>query len=369
MRIVIDARMLFWTGVGRYTRNLLENLEELDTENEFFVLMRSKDWQLYRPKAKNFQRVKVDIDPYTAREQLLLPMAIRKLKPDLVHFTAPNAPMLYGRRKIVTIHDLTLIDYDTSRGSGIKKVLRGLKRIPFRIVFRRGANGATAVISGTDYVKWQLVGRYHLPEEKVRVIPLGVEPEMAEPAKIDRFKAGKDFLFYVGNYYPYKNVGVVVEAMSKIAVKHPHFKLVLAGKPDYFQAQLKERVRELKLTEKVVFAGYVTEEELAGLYDAATMYINPSLSEGFGLQGLEAMIHGVPVVAANATCLPEVYEKAAEYFDPLSANDLADKVTKLLDSKADRERLIKHGSARVKEFTWRKVAQKTLETYKASTLS
>jgi glycosyltransferase involved in cell wall biosynthesis len=364
MKIVIDARMLFWTGVGRYTKNLLVNLEALDTENEYLVLMRSKDWRLYEPAAKNFKRVKTDIDPYTVGEQLRLSRAIRKLSPDLVHFTAPNAPMLYGRRKIVTIHDLTLIDYDTSRGSGLKKALRGLKRLPFRMVFRRGANSATAIISGTEYVKWQLVGRYHLPTEKVRVIPLGVEPVMAKPASIKRFKTGRDYLFYVGNYYPYKNVGVLVEAMSKIAVKHPDYKLVLAGKPDYFQAQLKERVKELKLTDKVIFAGYVTEEELAGLYNDATIYINPSLSEGFGLQGLEAMTYGVPVVAANATCLPEVYEKAAEYFDPLSANDLADKINHLLDSKSDREKLIKHGETRVKQFTWRKVAQQTLEIYR-----
>jgi glycosyltransferase involved in cell wall biosynthesis len=366
MKVIIDARMLFWTGVGRYTKNLLEQLEESDSKDEFFVLVRSKDWKIWEPKAKNFKRVMTDIDPYTVAEQLMLPGVIRKLRPDLVHFTAPNTPWLYRGKKIVTIHDLTLIDYDTSRGSGVKKALRGLKRIPFRLVFRRGANTAAAVISGTEYVKQQLVSRFHLASEKVRVIPLGVEPEMAKPSSVEKFKTGKKYLFYVGNYFPYKNVGVVVEAMSKIAVHHPEYKLVLAGKPDFFSEQLKARVKNLKLTDKVIFAGFVTEEELAGLYQKATIYINPSLSEGFGLQGLEAMTHGVPVVAANATCLPEVYEKAAEYFDPLSANDLADKINHLLDSKTERERLIKHGNSRVKEFTWKKVANETLETYKST---
>src|SRR5579875_1452626 len=125
MRIVIDARMLYWTGVGRYTQRLLTHLEKLDTDNHYLVLVRSADWEKYQPVNAHFIKVRADVDPYSLGEQTQLLGIIRSLKPDLVHFTAPNAPIAYSGRRVVTVHDLTLLDYDTSRGSGLKKWARG----------------------------------------------------------------------------------------------------------------------------------------------------------------------------------------------------------------------------------------------------
>ena len=364
MKIVIDGRMLYWTGVGRYTKALLESLEQLDLKNEYVVLVRKADWKLWEPKAGNFKRVEVNIDPYTVGEQLKLPRVIEELGADLVHFTAPHAGMLYRGKKLVTVHDLTLLDYDTSRGTGFKKWLRGLKRWPFKVILWANLRTAAAVLTPTVYVKEQLVGRFNVAGSKVHVTPLAADPLLGKPEPIEKFKVGEGFLLYWGNYYPYKNVGSTLEALKLLTAKRPDLRLVLAGKPDYFQEQLKARADELGLGERVRFLGFVSDGELMSLCKAAALLVLPSFSEGFGLQGLEAMPHGVPVLAANASCLPEVYGDAAVYFDPRDPKDQAGKIDDLLRHDELRKKLVAAGYYRVKVFSWERTARRTLEVYR-----
>lgn len=364
MKIVIDARMLYWTGVGRYIKALLENLERLDLRNEYVVLVRKADWAVWEPKAGNFKKLEVNIDPYTVAEQLRLPRLIEELAPDLVHFTAPHAGMLYRGKKLVTVHDLTLLDFDTSRGTGFKKWLRGLKRWPFRVILWANLRSASAVITPTTYVKEQLVERFRVQVSKVHITPLAADPLLGKPEPIEKFKLEKGFLLYWGNYYPYKNVGSTLEALKLLSVKRPELWLVLAGKPDYFQEQLKARADELGLGERVRFLGFVSDGELVSLCKEAALVVQPSFSEGFGLTGLEAMPHGVPVLAANASCLPEVYGDAAVYFNPRDPKDQAEKIDDLLRHDELRQKLVTAGYYRAKVFSWERTARRTLEVYR-----
>ncbi|MDB5178132.1 MAG: glycosyl transferase, group 1 [Patescibacteria group bacterium] len=364
MRIVIDARMLYWTGVGRYTKALLDNLEQIDHENEYVVLMRPADRKLWKPTAANFRIVEADIDPYSLGEQLRLPGVIRRLKPDVVHFTTPNGPVLYGGRRVVTVHDLTLLDYDTSRGSGLARWLRGLKRIPFRLILGHNVTHATGVNTVTQYVADQMIERFGATRERITVTWLASDPNLAKPAPIEKFGLGNDYILYWGNYYPYKNVGLLVEAFAVLAEAYPKLKMLLGGQMGFFGEELKKRVDQLGLGDRIVFSGFFTDGELVALCQHATLYVNPSLSEGFGLQGLEAMSQGAPVVSARASCLPEIYGEAAVYFDPHDAQDLAAKMRALLDDPTERERLQKAGYAHLKQFSWRETAEQTLEAYR-----
>jgi glycosyltransferase involved in cell wall biosynthesis len=364
MRVVIDARMLYWTGVGLYTRELLKQLEQIDHENEYFVLVRPDDWDKWTPRSGNFYKIKANINPYTFAEQFRLPGMIRALKPDLVHFTAPNTPLLYGGRRVVTVHDLTLLDFDTARGVGWGKWLRGLKRLPFRLVFWNNARGATMILCVTDYVRQQLVKRWHIDKLQTAVTALAIDPQWDKPEPVAKYGVGKEYLLYVGNYYPYKNVGSSVEAFAQVAHDYPEMQLVLAGQADYFRDELQTRAQELGLEGRVLFTGRVTDGEKMTLFKHAKVYLNPSLSEGFGLQGLEAMATDVPVLAARASCLPEVYGEAAEYFDPRSIMDQAEKLRKLLDDVDRRRQLVAAGRNRLKQFSWRLTAEMTLAAYK-----
>jgi glycosyltransferase involved in cell wall biosynthesis len=272
--------------------------------------------------------------------------------------------MFYSGKRVVTVHDLTLLDYDTSRGSGIGRWLRGLKRVPFRWIFAWQVRRATHITVGSEYVSDQLRGRFDVAESRVSVIPLAAVAELpAKEEPVVGLSAADEYLLYVGNYYPYKNVGVLLKAFGQLVKLRPQLKLVLAGKPDEFSTRLAEQSVEIGLLGKVLFPGFVSDGQLKWLYANANIFVYPSLSEGFGLQGLEAMTQDLPVVAARASCLPEVYGLAAEYFNPSSAADLAKKLDELLSNPKRLAELRAAGRARVKEYSWRRTAERTLAVY------
>ena len=366
MRIAIDARMLFWTGIGRYTKALLSELEQIDHENEYVVLVRRADWALWDPTAPNFKKVEASINPYSYGEQWALYLQLKALKADVVHFTAPNTPLLYRGRRIVTIHDLTLLDYDTSRGKGIMKNLRGLKRLPFRLVLANDARFATSLITATDYVHDQLINRLGAPTKRVRTTLLAVDTDIAAPESLSRFGELGQYAFYIGNMYPYKNISSTIRALTALKGTHASLNLIVAGKRDGYSQELELLAKQLGISERVKFIGYVSDGEMVSLYRSASLYINPSLSEGFGLQGLEAMAQNIPVVAAEASCLPEVYGQAAVYFDPNDPADQARAMSRVLESRDIANELKAAGKERIKEFSWRRMAEETLEAYIAA---
>jgi len=375
MKIVIDARMYGprrWTGIGRYLQHLVAELEQLDTTNQYVVLVGRENWDDYVPGAPNFTKLLSPALPYSPGEQLQLAWQLARLRPDVVHFAAPNAPLLYLGRRVTTVHDLTLLMYSTARGEGFEKWLHDAKKLPFQMVLWRGARGSQALITPTEYVKRQLVQRYDVPPQRVTVTPEAMDegqtPAGAEGADLIGalgLVAG-NYILHVGNCYPYKNVDRLVEAFSEVVGTRAGVKLVLVGRDDYFRDLVRRKVAALKLGERVVFTGAVSDEELAQLYAQAALYVNPSLSEGFGLQGLEAMAAGVPVLAARASCLPEVYADAAEYFDPGSTAELVTKTAALLRDDKLRLTLTTRGLKRVTEFSWRAAAEATLAVYQAA---
>lgn len=366
MRIVIDARMLYWTGVGRYTKALLDELEAMQPGYEFIVLVRRADWALWEPKSAHFTKVECNINPYSLGEQIRLAGILMRLKPDLVHFTAPNAPIFYTGARIVNIHDLTLLDFDTSRGSGVMRWLRSAKRWPFKLVLLRDVRTAKRLITVTQYVAGELVRRYGVKPEIISTTLLAADAQVAEPADLARFGLGRRYVFYIGNAYPYKNIASSIRALPMLGDGLANVELVIAGKPDTYTVALKELAEKLGVTARVHFVGFVSDGEMVSLYRGASAYINPSLSEGFGLQGLEAMAQGCPVVAARATCLPEVYGEAAEYFDPHNPADQAAALGRVIGNAGRAQELRSAGQQRLKQFSWAKMAKETVAAYEAA---
>jgi glycosyltransferase involved in cell wall biosynthesis len=154
-----------------------------------------------------------------------------------------------------------------------------------------------------------------------------------------------------------------VEAFEQTRAHKAGVKLVLCGQTPYFLDQIKAQVERAGLQDAVIFTGYATDGELATLYQQAEAYVFPSLCEGFGLPGLEAMAYGTPVLAARASSLPEVLGEAADYFDPLDVADMTRALDELLANPARQQQLRGAGPARVKEFSWRRMAEETLAVY------
>lgn len=360
--IVIDGRMLGWTGIGRYTRSLLEELERIDSNNRYTVLVQRQDWERWAPTRPNFERLETNIPPYSFGEQWRLPWVLYRQRADLVHFLNFNSPLLYLKKRVVTIHDLTLLDFKNYRGSGWLKLVYELKYRAMRLVFWRAVRGATRVITDVHYNRELLATRGYAPTAKTTAIPLGM-PDLPAAPSGTASSYPKPYLLYVGNLYPYKNLVGVVEALPQLLRLHPNLRFVIVGKEDVFSAGLRQRARELKVGTAVVFTGFVSDAELAAYYHGAVAYVFPSLSEGFGLPGLEAMGYGLPVAAADASCLPEVYGDAAVYFDPHSPADIARVVGDLLNNSRQRTALKARGLAHVKTFSWQRMATQTLAVY------
>ncbi len=161
----------------------------------------------------------------------------------------------------------------------------------------------------------------------------------------------KPFVVYTGNLYPHKNVPILIEAVEKLKLN-----LAIVCARDVFANRLPK-------SKYVHFLGKLTDQELVGLYKQATAFVFPSLIEGFGLTGLEAMAAGLPVIAARASCLPEIYADAALYFDPSNSADLAQKIKAVVNDKELRQNLITKGKQQVSKYSWAKMANETWQIY------
>jgi glycosyltransferase involved in cell wall biosynthesis len=357
MKIVIDARE-YPTSTGRYIRKLIENLEKLKSEHEFVILLLPKDFDEYKPKAKNFSKLKAPFAEFTFSEQIGFLRFCRNLKADLVHFGMVQQPVLYNRRKVTTVHDLTTARF---RNPMTNLPIFKIKQFVYKLVIVCTARTNNAVMTPTQFVKNDLVSFSGVKPEQITVTY-----ESADRIEVNAepFKAleSKRFIMYVGRTLPHKNLARLVDAVGILQKNDPELHLVLVGKKDALAEQNLEYAKR-KGIKNIIATGYVSEGKLRWLYENCAAYCFPSLSEGFGLPSLEAMAHGAPVASSNATCLPEVNGDAAHYFDPLDTEDIAEKINDILTNEELRKDLIKKGSEQVKKYSWKRMAEETLAIY------
>jgi len=177
MKVGIDARFYgpSGKGIGRYTQKLIEHLEKLDNNNEYFVFLNQEGFDLYQPANSRFHKVLVNIPWYCVKEQLVLPKILNQYHLDLMHFLHFNAPLFYQGRFVVTVHDLTLFDFDNAHGQGVfNQVFYGVKKLFFKIIFRCAIKRARQIITDSHYTKECLLKKFKMPAEKIRVINLSV---------------------------------------------------------------------------------------------------------------------------------------------------------------------------------------------------
>ncbi len=369
MKIGIDARLYGSSakGIGRYVKELIENLEKTDSKNEYFIFLNRRGFEEYQPQNKNFRKISVNIREYSIFEQILWPRILMSYKLDYVHFPHFNVPLFYFRPFVVTIHDL--IHWQHSKEASTKScILANLKKVIFRMVVRSAVNRAKKIFVVSETIKKELLSEFKISSEKIIVTYEGAydTKDIFEDSKniniLNRVKS--PYLFYVGNAYPHKNLYFLAKSFLSATSQLPEdLYLVLAGRKDYFYEQLEQKIKDLPDNEKIYLLGEVTDQGLSLLYQNALAYVFPSLAEGFGLPGLEAMANNLPVLASEIGPLPEVYGGAALYFDPKNENDLAEKIIKIYQDQKLRESLIAKGREQVKKYSWEKCARETLAVY------
>lgn len=358
-RIAIDARELRATGAGTYLQHLLENLQQLDHDNNYLVLLKPKDMEGWEPTNRKFKKVACPHKEFTFAEQVDFKRQLKKLKPDLVHFGMTQQPVLYRGKVVTTIHDLTTARFPNPAKNPL---VFAIKQIVYKWVIKRAARKSAVVLTPSEFVKDDVARFARINSRKITVTYESAD-KITEPAEPMQLLEHKDFIMYVGRPTPHKNLERLVEAFALLQETHFNLTLVLAGKLDKNYRKLQKMVNEQGI-HGVFFTDYVTGGELRWMYEHAKAYVFPSLSEGFGLPGLEAMIHGCPVVSSNATCLPEIYKDGAVYFDPEDVADMAAKINDVLADPKLAQKLVIKGNLVVKDYSWRRMAEQTLGVYR-----
>lgn len=354
--IVIDARIIS-SSTGRYVERLLTYLDKIDHTNTYSVLVPSKDINYWKPVSSNFKVLAADFANYSVDEQLGLKRYLDSLNADLVHFCMPQQPVLYRGKRVTTFHDLTLLrTYNSDKNWLIYR----FKQAVGKWVFRKVAKSSNHIITPSEFTKNDLIDFAHINNQKISVTYEAGTVSTTNSTKLDI--PFKKFILYVGQQADYKNIKRLGDAHQKLLSKYPDLGLVLAGKIDK-ATQNNRDYFESKKYQNIHFTDFVTDEQLNWLYQNAQAYVFPSLTEGFGLPGLEAMAHNLPLASSNATCLPEIYGDAAIYFDPTDPTDIADTIDQILTNPDLRDRLIKAGQQQFKKYSWEKMAKETLAIY------
>ena len=361
MRIGIDARFVGpeGTGLGKYTEKLILNLAKIDKKNEYFIFLRKENWQFLKLSSKNFHKILANVPWYTIQEQAKLPFIFAKSNLDLLHVPHFNVPFLYNGRLIITVHDLIHHQFEQESATTRNFFIFKLKRIGYKLIITNAIKKAAKIITPSNFVKSQIVKTFRVDPSKIVVTYEAAEEEYFRNSKLPEKEL---FLVYVGNIYPHKNLNRLLDALAILK----NVKLTIVCPRDVFTKRLEGEIKNRGLDSKVKMLGYQNPKDLADLFKKATAYVFPSLSEGFGIPGLNAMVTGLPVICSNIPTLKEVYQDAALYFDPNDPKDIAIKINEVLTDKKTRTVLVEKGKEQVKKYSWQKMAKETLDVYKSA---
>jgi glycosyltransferase involved in cell wall biosynthesis len=379
-RIGIDARFYgpVGKGLGRYVQEIVDNIVRIDKDNEYIIFLKKDNYSLLDVSNNfNVEKVLVDIDCYSWKEQILLPYHIWRKKLDLVHFSHFNVPLLVFNSFIVTIHDLILTEFKTNRATTRHPLVYALKNLAYRLTIKRALKRSRKILTVSNFTKNDIVKKFNIPSDKIKVIYEGVTnlfsrddslfSEKTDSEKIlDKYKIEKDFLLYVGNSYPHKNLEFLIESFAEFYKKNKSLSLVLVGGGDYFYKRLKKFSDKIFSSEEespVIFTDYVPDKDLDILYQEALLYVFPSLYEGFGLPPLEAMAKDCPVLSSNRASMPEILGEAALYFDPSDQADFLNKLNIIISDDNLRSDIIRKGREQYKKYNWWDCAFETWKIY------
>ncbi len=364
MRIAIDARKLRDYGIGTYIRNLLRHLARLDDRTEYVVLCRQEDIAFATELGENFRAVPERSRGYSIREQIAVPLDLRREAADLFHAPHYVLPPLTPCRSVVTIHDCIH--------------LRFPQYLPNRLGYAYArsslwvaAHRSARVLTVSEASKRDILRYFRIPESKVTVIYNAIDERFNEEPPADevmrvreRYQLNDPFVLYAGNIKPHKNLERLIEAFHIIRRGElESVKLLIIGDEISKYAALRRTVHRYKLHKHVRFFGFVPDATLAILYRLARVFVFPSLYEGFGLPPLEAMASGTPVITSNVSSLPEVVGDAAMLIDPYEPDAIAGAMRRVLADDRLRDDMRERGLARVREFSWDRSVRRVREIY------
>jgi len=364
MKIGIEASpVINQGGLGSYTRSLVRGLASIDPQGDYTLFFNPTLPTAPLTGAERMRRVVVPTRNALARYFVTLPLAVARERIDVFHVQYA-APPLCPARTVVTIHDLIHERHPEFYPHDMV--------VKYRAIVPLTVRNAAVVLTISEYSKRDIVRRYCVPPEKVVVAPRTASPAFVhihDQSRIaivcERYGTGEHFILSVGNIERRKNLKALIAAYVRLRQANAtSAKLVLVGSRGWLHDDVFAVARQSGYADQLVFTEVVPEDDLVALYNAADLFVYPSLFEGFGLPPLEAMTCGTPVVCSNTSSLPEVVGDAALTIDPLDTDGLAETMARVLRDAGLRARLSAKGLERASLFSREREAQITLDAYR-----
>lgn len=378
MRIGIDARFIVENrrGIGNYSLELINNLAQIDSKNEYILYTHKDDKDNVLPKQKNFIIRKLPFSNYLVWEQFLLPYYSALDEIEVLHCTGNTSPLYLPPRikNIITVHDVAYLKpYNEIPQS--KSIYQKLGRIYRKYIVPRVVKNARKILTVSEFAKNDIVNSLsYIKEKDIVVTYLAVNAIFTSVSKIDakqyikdKFGINYDYIFGFAAYDPQKNTMYLIENFLELRKsKKINSKLVLAGLPAWKDTHYYKKVAEYNASEDIIFLEFINHADLLYLYNAAEIFIFPSLYESFGFPPLEAMSCGVSVITSKTGAIPEIVGNAAYLIDPRSNSEIQEAIIKLMSSHDLRNIYIQKGFNQIKKYSWGMLAKKTLDVYELS---
>ncbi|HET9192920.1 MAG TPA: glycosyltransferase family 1 protein [Vicinamibacterales bacterium] len=364
MRVAIDARKLHDFGIGTYIRNLLRQLARIDRQTDYVLLSPAADLDVASQLGPNFRAVLEPSPNYSFREQVHVPWVLRRERPDVFHAPHYVLPPAVTCRSVVTIHDCIHLMFP--------------QYLPNKMAYAYARASMWAAVKRSDRIltvseasKRDILHFFNVAPEKIVVIYNAIDdhfwltPPEDEVVRVrERYQLDHQFILYVGNIKPHKNLVRLIDAFGELRrTGFEELKLLIIGDEISKLPSLRRAVHRHKLHKHVRFLGYVSDDTLRVLYRLASLFVFPSLYEGFGLPPLEAMASGTPVVTSNQSSLPEVMGDAAVLVDPYDVGAIVDGMRRVLTDTDLAAELRRRGPERAREFSWARSVEQTRRVY------
>jgi glycosyltransferase involved in cell wall biosynthesis len=374
VRVGIDIRAISDFGVGTYIRNVVRELGNLDRENEYLLIGEAdRIFDLSR-LPKNFRAIPLETPPTTTRGYLAFRRVLRDEGCDLVHFPSLFwlPPYLPTCPYIVTVHDVLDYMYRTANHRGLRGTLNYYST-------RYMLKNASRILAVSNFTKNDVSRLFNIHAEQIEVIYNAIDERFLQGHAsreeqefiAERYQVNYPFVLYAGRISPQKNLVRIIEAFSSLKTElskdglFADLKLIIIGDEVSRHPDLRRTVIKSGVQNDVRFLGFVPIDVLRIFYDAAKVFVFPSLYEGFGLPPLEAMAHGTPVVTSNTSSLPEVVGQGAVLVNPENVFDIRKALYRALTDQPLREKLKRCGYDQVKRFSWQSSVARIIDTYYA----
>src|SRR5271165_629912 len=371
VKIAIDIRRMTEFGVGTYIRNVVRTLGRLDHETTYFLIGSPAKVKEIGPLPPNFHTIPLAEPERTLKSFREFRAIVKRLECDLVHipnlFSVPRAlPCPY----VMTVHDILEHLSRAREQTGFWRSLH------FQLT-KRVLRGAERIFAVSNFTKTEMEKLFGIPAGRIEVVYNAIDERLlhghasaADRQLIaERYQVTYPFLLYAGRISPHKNVGRMIEAFSALKTElekdqaFPDLKLIIIGDDVSGNPDLRRTVIRSGVQNDVRFLGFIPIEVLRTFYDAAKIFVFPSLYEGFGLPPLEAMAHGTPVVTSNVSSLPEVVGNAAVLVHPENVFEIMRALHRVLLDKALRDRLKERGYQQAAKFSWETSVRRMLDAY------